>query len=122
MPVEHKRGKPQPDDCYHVQLAGQALCLEEMTGVAVPEGYLFHGQPRRRQQVSVDQPLRQRTRDLAAQMHALRLSGETPLAQYRPKCRGCSLIDQCQPKSAGRGKSASRHLTAGLASLSKQEV
>ncbi|MCF8098791.1 MAG: CRISPR-associated protein Cas4 [Desulfarculaceae bacterium] len=122
VPVEHKRGKPQPDDCYHVQLAGQALCLEEMTGAAVPEGYLFHGQPRRRQHVSVDQRLRQRTRELAAQMHTMRASGETPLAKYLPKCRGCSLLDQCQPKSAGRGKSASRHLSAGLTLLKKQEA
>jgi len=122
VPVEHKRGRPQPDDCYHVQLAGQALCLEEMTGAAVPVGYLFHAKPRRRQQVRMDTALRQRTRQLAARMHAMRASGGIPLAKYHQKCRGCSLLNLCQPKTAGRGKSASRHLAAGLASLTKQEV
>jgi CRISPR-associated exonuclease Cas4 len=122
LPVEHKRGKPQPDDCYHVQLCGQALCLEEMTGAAVPLGYLFHAQPRRRQEVRIDPALRQRTRQLAAQMHAMRIKGLTPPARYHKKCRGCSLIDLCQPKTAGQGKSVGHHLAAGLTSLKQKEV
>jgi CRISPR-associated exonuclease Cas4 len=121
VPVEHKRGKPQPDDCYHVQLAGQALCLEEMTGATVPLGYLFHATPRRRQEVRVDQALRERTRQLAAQMHAMRATGQTPPAEYHKKCRGCSLVDICQPKTVARGKSAGRYLAAGLASLGERE-
>lgn len=41
FPVEYKRGKPKVDDCDKVQLCAQALCLEEMLGVAVPAGALF---------------------------------------------------------------------------------
>lgn len=121
VPVEHKRGRPQPDDCYHVQLAGQALCLEEMTGATVPLGYLFHAAPRRRQEVRIDQALRQRTKQLAVAMHVMRADGNTPPAKYHKKCRGCSLLDLCQPKTVGRGKSAGRYLVSGLASLKKEE-
>ena len=40
-PVEYKRGKPKLHRADEVQLCAQGLCLEEMTGIAVPEGALF---------------------------------------------------------------------------------
>jgi len=43
FPVEYKRGKPKVDDCDKVQLCAQAICLEEMLSVAIPEGALFYG-------------------------------------------------------------------------------
>ncbi|HBA53049.1 MAG TPA: CRISPR-associated protein Cas4, partial [Syntrophorhabdus aromaticivorans] len=48
FPVEYKRGKPKPDNCDAVQLCAQAICLEEMLDVAVPQGALFYGRTRRR--------------------------------------------------------------------------
>ena len=48
FPVEYKRGKPKPDHCDKVQLCAQAMCLEEMLSVPVPEGALFYGRTRRR--------------------------------------------------------------------------
>ena len=44
FPVEYKRGKPKRHQADEVQLCAQALCLEEMTGRAVPEGALFYGE------------------------------------------------------------------------------
>lgn len=38
FPVEYKRGKPKSHEADRVQLCAQALCLEEMLAVAVPEG------------------------------------------------------------------------------------
>ena len=43
FPVEYKRGKPKIDDCDKVQLCAQAICLEEMLKVEIPEGALFTG-------------------------------------------------------------------------------
>ena len=60
-PVEYKRGKPKATDMDEVQLCAQALCLEEMLNVSIPEGSLFYGEPRRRTAVVFDQALRQRT-------------------------------------------------------------
>ena len=54
FPVEYKRGKPKPHRADEVQLCAQAICLEEMFGVAVPEGALFYGETRRRMPVAFD--------------------------------------------------------------------
>jgi CRISPR-associated exonuclease Cas4 len=40
-PVEYKRGKAKKENWDKVQLCAQAICLEEMLEVAVPEGALF---------------------------------------------------------------------------------
>ncbi|HOK67603.1 MAG TPA: CRISPR-associated protein Cas4 [Anaerohalosphaeraceae bacterium] len=40
-PVEYKRGSPKMDACDEVQLCAQAICLEEMLGIAVPQGAFF---------------------------------------------------------------------------------
>ena len=53
-PVEYKRGKPKLHRADEVQLCAQALCLEEMTGQAVPEGALFYAETKRRIVVPFD--------------------------------------------------------------------
>ena len=58
FPVEYKRGKPKGGNCDKVQLCAQALCLEEMLNVEIPEGSLFYGQTRRREDVTFDEKLR----------------------------------------------------------------
>ncbi|MBP8986033.1 MAG: CRISPR-associated protein Cas4, partial [Syntrophobacterales bacterium] len=47
VPVEYKRGRPKKGREDEVQLCAQALCLEEMLGVSIPEGALFYGKVRR---------------------------------------------------------------------------
>jgi len=79
-PVEYKRGRRKPDDCDLVQLCAQALCLEEMLGQPVPRGAIFYGEPRRRLEVGFSPQLRARTEALAAEMHRLYQSRETPPA------------------------------------------
>ena len=97
FPVEYKRGKRKPTDCDLVQLCAQALCLEEMLGVAVPHGAIFYGEPRRRIDVEFTPELRTRTESLAATMHSLYVAHTTPAAQPGKHCERCSLIDICLP-------------------------
>jgi len=59
FPVEHKRGRPKPQQADEVQLCAQAICIEEMLQVTVPRGALFYHQPRRRTDVTFDDNLRQ---------------------------------------------------------------
>lgn len=54
FPVEYKRGKPKAHRADEVQLCAQAICLEEMCNVDVPEGALFYGVTRRRLPVTFD--------------------------------------------------------------------
>ena len=98
FPVEFKRGKPKRDNCDAVQLCAQAICLEEMLGVSIPEGALFYGLPRRRQTVVFDEVLRAETTSLAARAHTLIAAGQTPEAVVGKHCKNCSLERRCLPK------------------------
>lgn len=114
-PVEYKRGKPKQNDCDLVQLCAQALCLEEMLGIAVPEGALYYGKPRRRLAVVFDDPLREKTRETARRLHELISSGHTPQARYEKKCESCSMLSICMPKVTGSRRSVQRYMDKALA-------
>lgn len=114
-PVEYKRGRPKVANWDQVQLCAQALCLEEMLHVRVPEGALFYGKPRRRQVVCFDDTLRGETEEAAARLHRLVRSGVIPPAHYEKKCDSCSLVQLCLPKVAAKGKSVGRYLAKMLA-------
>lgn len=101
-PVEHKRGHPKPDDCDAVQLCAQAICLEEMLGLAVPAGAFFYWQTRHRHEVEFDAELREATRTAARDLHAMFASGRTPPPAPSPKCPGCSFRDYCKPERLSR--------------------
>ena len=115
VPVEYKRGSPKAGDWDVVQLCAQALCLEEMLGVHIPEGAMFYGTPRRRTVVSIDQELRARTERAAARMHELYRLGTSPAPIYQPrKCDRCSLIEICQPRRLARAGQVSRFMNSSI--------
>jgi len=117
FPVEYKRGRPKRNRCDEVQLCAQALCLEEMLGLAVPAGALFYGATRRRFDVAVDASLRQETARAADRLHALVRAGVTPKAARGPQCDHCSLLALCLPGATAPGRSAARHTEEALARL-----
>lgn len=94
-PVEYKRGRSKTEDWDRLQLCAQAICLEEMLGVEVPEGAIFYGKPRRREQVEFGENLRAKTKQLSREMHRLWESRRTPAAEYGAKCERCSLKQHC---------------------------
>lgn len=119
VPVEYKRGKPKAHRADEVQLCAQAICLEEMLGVAIASGDLYYGERRRRAEVVFDETLRTLVRETAEALHEMRRSAMTPTADYDPKrCDACSLIDLCQPKALRfrRGSQAwfERHLKSQI--------
>ena len=114
FPVEYKRGKPKIDDCDKVQLCAQAICLEEMLNVEIPEGALFYGQTHHRHDVIFDKALRMETEDTARKVHALIESGITPKAEYSKKCKKCSLLELCMPKTCGKSWSARKYLLTAI--------
>lgn len=106
-PIEYKRGKPKAHRADEVQLCAQALCLEEMHAIPVPEGALFYGEVRRRHPVVFDLELRALTIQTILACRDIVQTQATPHAIYQAKkCRGCSLIDQCHPKEFGKSASA----------------
>lgn len=102
VPIEYKRGRPKANDCDRVQLCAQALCLEEMTGLAIPKGSLFYGRTRRQVAVPFDAALRETTL-LAIQKLRRIIDGRiTPPAEPGKKCDRCSLKPVCLPTLAQR--------------------
>ncbi len=113
-PVEYKRGRPKTNQCDEMQLCAQALCLEDMLSVAVPTGYLYYGQTRRRVEVPMTDELRDAVRDAAAKMHQYYDRGYTPRIKPSKACRACSLRDICLPELDARARSASDYIERTL--------
>lgn len=101
-PVEYKSGQQRDEESYAIQLCAQAMCLEEMLDVTIPEGSLFYAASQRRLDVSFSASLRRRTTTLALDLHHLMETKETPLATMGPRCRSCSLKPLCLPTVAHR--------------------
>jgi len=106
FPVEYKRGTTKAHDADRVQLCAQALCIEEMTSLPVPEGALFYGARRRREAVAFDTALRDRTETLIVELRNMIENRILPPPRYGPHCRACSLMEVCRPTLHG-GRSAS---------------
>lgn len=100
VPVEYKHGKRAKRGKLHdaVQLAAQAMCLEEMLGVHIPLGAVFYRKTQRRQEVAIDEHLRAATEDCIRQVRSMLAGGETPPPVNDKRCPDCSLIDSCQPE------------------------
>jgi CRISPR-associated exonuclease Cas4 len=113
-PVEYKHGKRRQWLNDDLQLAGQALCLAEMTGRPVPKGAIFHTQSKRRREVEITPALAALVRETADAVRALfgRGTAPPPVAEAR-RCGECSLQDLCRPDLL-RAAAGLEALAAGL--------
>jgi CRISPR-associated exonuclease Cas4 len=101
FPVEYKVGRRHGEHA-DVQLCAQALCLEEMFGVAVPRGAIYYGATRKRHEVVFDEGLRAHTLALAAAVRTMLSAQTLPPALDNARCPNCSLINACLPAIIGR--------------------
>ncbi len=100
-PVEYKYGPKRARGHDEVQLAAQALCLEAMTGQAVPKGAIYHVSSHRRREVLITPALREQVVALTEAVRALLRDGHLPPPANDARCKGCSLIELCQPDACG---------------------
>lgn len=124
LPVEFKLGKRRKWENDDAQVCAQALCLEEMFGLEVPRGAIFHADSKRRREVEFTLELRRLTEDAIRQLHALlgdppagaeeeeagdrkleagaasprSAMAALPPAVHRPACAECSLYEICLPQ------------------------
>ncbi len=111
-PIEYKRSRDRfGSEAYRIQLCAQALCLEEMLKIDVPEGAVFDASSRRRQAIPFDAPLRETVSALAARMHELFRARSTPRPIFKKACRSCSLIERCHPQSIAEHPSVAEYLS-----------
>lgn len=97
-PVEYKKGKPKDSQEDILQLAAQAMCLEEMFCTEIHEGAVFYGETRRRQSVAISDELRSRVRSIFDEMHRYYSRAYTLGVKRTKACNACSLKDICLPK------------------------
>lgn len=109
-PIEYKRGKEKFDRSDEVQLCAQAVCLEEMLSVNIPQGFLFYGHTRRRVEVPLTSELREFVRKMSDEMHSYFSRGYTPQVKPSKSCQSCSLANICLPSLQERVISASKYI------------
>lgn len=97
-PVEYKHGAKRDKLHDNIQLAAQALCLEEMFGHPVPMGAIYHASSKRRREVAIDDALRATTIATIEAVRAMLQAGNLPAPNWDERCRNCSLADLCQPE------------------------
>ena len=108
-PVEYKHGPRRAWINDDVQLAAQAMCLEEMLGVAIPVAAIFHAGSKRRREVDIDASLRAAVVDtLTAMRLVLAREKLPPPIEERQRCKQCSLNERCQPDAARADMQAAR--------------
>ena len=98
-PVEYKHGKKREKSHDDIQLAAQAICLEEMTGKVITHGAIYHHGSRRRREVVITQALRDQVIETVNAIRAMLESGKLPPPVNDLRCNECSLKEICQPQA-----------------------
>ena len=99
-PVEYKRGHRGEFDNDELQVCAQALCLEDMTGRSVNQGFVYYAQSHQRQKIEITPELREDAVSAITAVRILLHTGAMPLPIYTKRCRGCSLYTRCWPQAA----------------------
>ena len=98
IPVEFKKGKLRKFYNDDAQLCAQALCLEEMFGLNIPRGAIFHASSKRRREIAFTRGLRRFTEQAIEAVHRLIEEETVPRAVYKTQCLECSLFSHCLPE------------------------
>ena len=105
FPVEFKHGRKRQKTHDDIQLAAQAMCLQDMLGRPVPRGAIYHASSHRRREVDITPALRALVIETVAAIRAMLARGQLPPPVNDARCKECSLKDICQPEAlAARDK------------------
>ena len=96
-PVEYKHGRKRQKHHDDIQLAAQAMCLEEMLGRTITHGAIYHASSHRRREVAITPELRHGVEQTTEAIRAMLASGHLPPPLNDARCRECSLIEICEP-------------------------
>lgn len=97
FPVEFKHGRKRRALHDDLQLAAQAMCLEEMLGRPIAKGAIYHASSRRRREVEISAALRDNVTEAVAAIRAMLDAERLPPPANDARCRECSLLEICQP-------------------------
>ena len=98
-PIEYKHGPKRQWLNDDLQLAAQAVCLEEMLKCVINKGAIFHITSRRRREISITAALRKQVITTAEAIRNMLSSGQLPPPVNDRRCRECSMNQICQPSA-----------------------
>ena len=114
IPVEYKRGKPKTDLSDTMQLAAQAICLEEMLLCnKINVAYVYYHEIRHREEIKLTDEIRNELKQNIEEMHQYFSRKWTPKVKPGSFCKRCSLIDLCLPE-LNKNKSVKSYLERKL--------
>lgn len=108
FPVEFKHGPKRKHTHDDIQLAAQAICLEEMLGKPVPQGAIYHASSRRRRDVEIDADLRVLVEHTTEAVRTCIREGRLPPPVNDARCENCSLKEICQPEAIADARTQNR--------------
>ncbi len=120
-PIEHKRGRPKRGNHDRVQLAAQALCLEEMFEVRVPLGELFYHAVKKREHIEIDQQLRDQVTRTIDEIRDNITLNRVPSVKRQKKCDRCSLLNLCLPSGTGPDRNPGLYVSRALAASLRRD-
>ena len=108
FPVEFKHGPKRKHTHDDIQLAAQAMCLEEMLRKPVAKGAIYHATSRRRRDVDIDASLRALVEQTTEAVRASIQNGTLPPPVNDERCEHCSLKEICQPEATADTRTQER--------------
>lgn len=108
-PVEHKSGRKRRWDHEAIQLCAQALCLEEMMGVAVHVGAVYYRGSHGRREIEFTNTLRTEVEDTTRRVRELLQTSRLPTPPNDTRCPQCSLWNRCLPGISNHRRRALAH-------------
>jgi CRISPR-associated exonuclease Cas4 len=97
FPIEFKHGRKREKIHDDIQLAAQAMCLEEMLGVTILRGAIYHASSHRRREVEITSELRHAVEATVNAVKQMMDQRVLPPPVNDERCHACSLIEICQP-------------------------
>jgi len=86
-----------------LQVAAQAMCLEEMLDCTITQGALYYGEIKHRVNIQITEGIKQNVKDMFDEMHQYYERRYTPKVKMGKHCTSCSLKEICMPRLAKTG-------------------
>lgn len=99
FPVGYKHGKKKKWTNDDLQLSAQAVCLQEMKGLEVSSGVIYHIQSKRRRNVAITPELiADVPRHPVIVRELFQQQKLPPSTEQTQRCNGCSMTNACSPQ------------------------
>ncbi|MBS0617290.1 MAG: CRISPR-associated protein Cas4 [Spirochaetes bacterium] len=98
VPVDYKHGRIASWQNHEAQVAAIAFCLEEMLGVGITHGAIYHIRSKKKRSFVIDDTLRAITTKAISELHEMIETRFVPAAIYGKICHRCSLKELCMPQ------------------------